>query len=461
MFQNLPLLQLPPQKQQELDLDTACTISPIPAYCASLDQTGLEDRGGRGFTAGGGIRPIPIPPVTQAAARAATQGIILKNTAPESYTYSLSLQRELRSDLAVEFRYVGTRGLHLPVQMRWNARNDIGVIGQSLPTYVNNSEVPRTVPATAPTLASLQAQSTRTYAAAGFASNLTAFPPVGNSVYHGGSVELTKRMSKGLLVKANYTWSKAIDDSTNELFTSIVNPRRPESFTNLRPERGLSAIHHEHHFAGSWVWDLPRFRDNAALDKFLGGWTTTGTMVAETGQFVTPLSFSDANLNGDTAGDRAIVNPNGSGLTVTGFNRVCADSTGATSIVTGCPTGSNVVGYVALNPSARFIQAGPGTRTNSGRNLLETAGINNWNLGIFKNTYISETKYIQFRVSMVNVFNHRQPSLGLGTVEEYNDSAINTPDLVSVSEGNLNFGNSAALLSGGNRTITIGLKFIF
>ncbi|HEU0005546.1 MAG TPA: hypothetical protein VFS12_06085, partial [Terriglobia bacterium] len=137
------------------------------------------------------------------------------------------------------------------------------------------------------------------------------------------------------------------------------------------------------------------------------------------------------------------------------------DSSGATSIVGACPSGTNVVGYVARNPSARFIQAGPGTRTNSGRNLLETAGINNWNLGIFKNTYISETKYIQFRVSMVNVFNHRQPSLGLGNVEEYLDSAINTPDLVSVSEGNLNFGNSAALLSGGNRTITIGLKFIF
>jgi outer membrane receptor protein involved in Fe transport len=461
VFQNLPLLQLPPQLQQELDLDTACSLSPAPAYCATLDQRGLEDRGGLGFIAGGGIRPIPIPPITQADARAATQGLILKNTAPESYTYSLALQRELRPDLAVEFRYVGTRGVHLPVQVRLNARKDIGVIGQFIPTYLNASEVPGVVPATAPTLAGLQAQSTRTYSAFGFLSNLTAFPPIGNSIYHGGSVELTKRMSSGLMLKANYTWSKAIDDSTNELFTSIVNPRRPQSHTNLRPERGLSAIHHEHHLATSWVWDLPRFRHSAVLDKFLGGWVSTGTFLAETGQFVTPLSFADANLNGDTAGDRAIVNPSGSGLTVTGVNRVCANASGATSIAGTCPSGSSVVGYVAINPNARFVQAQLGTRANSGRNILETAGINNWNMGIFKNTYISETKFIQFRIDMVNVFNHRQPSLGLGTVEEYTDAAINTPDLVGVRTTNPNFGNSAALLSGGNRTITLGLKIFF
>jgi hypothetical protein len=463
VFQNLPLLQLPPQLQQELDLDTACTISPAPAYCASLDQSGLEDRGGRGFIAGGGIGPIPIPPVTQEDARAATQGLILKNTAPQSYTWSLSVQREIKPDLAVELRYVGTRGLRLPVQDRYNARKDIEVIGQSLPTFTSVSDVPATMPVDV-TLESLRAQAVRTYSAFGFASNLTAFPPIGNSIYHGGSFELTKRMSRGLMVRGNYTWSKVIDDSTNELFTSLVNPRRPESFTNLRPERGLSAIDHKHHFAFSWVWDLPSLRQNAFLSKAFGGWSLSGTYLAETGQPVTPLSFSDANLNGDTAGDRAIVNPNGSGLTVTGVNEVCADAAGVTSVVAGtCPdTSPNVVGYVAINPNARFVQAGPGTKTNSGRNLLTTAGLNNWNLGVFKNVHLSEKKYIQFRMEMINAFNHRQPSLGLGTVEAFTDNAINSgPDLVGVVEGNTNFMQSASLFSGGNRTITFGLKFFF
>lgn len=461
VFQNLTLLQLPPQLQQELDLDTACTIAPTPAYCATLDRSGLDDRGGRGFVAGGGIRPIPIPPVTQADARAATQGIILKNTAPTTYTWTLSVQRELAPDLAVETRYVGTRGLKLFVQRRLNARRGIEDIGQSLPTFFSRSEVPA-VMSTAVTQASLTAQATRTYSSLGFQSNLTAFPPIGNSIYHGGSVEVTKRMSKGIMVRGSYTWSKTIDDSTNELFTSVVNPRRPQSHTNNRPERGLSAIHHEHHFVTSWVWDMPRLQ-STILDRTIGGWSISGTYLAETGQPVTPLSFSDANLNGDTAGDRAIINPNGSGLTVTGFDRVCANAAGLTTIIAGtCPaTNPNVVAYVAKNPTAKYVQAGPGTKTNSGRNILTTAGLNNWNLGLFKNFGITEDWKVQFRASMINVFNHRQPSLGLGSVEGFNDNAINGPGLVSVTEGNQDFMKPQNLFTGGNRAITLGLKLFF
>jgi hypothetical protein len=65
-------------------------------------------------------------------------------------------------------------------------------------------------------------------------------------------------------------------------------------------------------------------------------------------------------------------------------------------------------------------------------------------------------------MEMINAFNHRQPSLGLGTVEAFTDNAINSgPDLVGVVEGNTNFMQSASLFSGGNRTITFGLKFFF
>ena len=58
--------------------------------------------------------------------------------------------------------------------------------------------------------------------------------PIGVSEYHGGAVDLNRASAKGLLFRANYTWAKAMDNGTNDLFTSVVNPRRPQNPNNLR-----------------------------------------------------------------------------------------------------------------------------------------------------------------------------------------------------------------------------------
>ena len=41
-----------------------------------------------------------------------------------------------------------------------------------------------------------------------------------------------------------------------------------------------------------------------------------------------------------------------------------------------------VVGYLATNPNARYILAGPGALTNSGRNTLATQPTNNLDLSV-------------------------------------------------------------------------------
>lgn len=204
-----------------------------------------------------------------------------------------------------------------------------------------------------------------------------------------------------------------------------------------------------------------RFTNNLAK-SLLDGWQINGSFIAESGQPVTALSGQDANGDFDTAGDRAILNPNGTGLTGSGVNFVRRNPvTGRTSIAADEPDDpSLVVGYVATNSSARFIVAMPGTPDNAnrvGRNTIRSIGLNTWNLSLFKNFRLMEAKYIQFRAEMYNAFNHRQFSLGLPT---YQQSTANALSSTYSNVSSLQF-LDASQFSGSSRTMQMSLKFIF
>jgi hypothetical protein len=112
---------------------------------------------------------------------------------------------------------------------------------------------------------------------------------------------------------------------------------------------------------------------------------------------------------------------------------------------------------VAQNPNARFVIAQIGSMPNAGRNILRAPGLNNWDLSFFKNTYVTETKYIQFRAEFFNAFNHRQPALGSGSVFQFTNNALST---TYANVGSPLFLDTSQF-SGGSRTIQLALKFIF
>src|SRR5262249_19579478 len=107
-FQNFDSISLPPQLQSELDSGAPCTLTPTPSWVAS----------GTGFLAGGGLPQTYIPPADQAGARALTSAYLPDNELPKILTWSLGVQHELYRNAQIEVRYVGTRGLLLPVQYR-------------------------------------------------------------------------------------------------------------------------------------------------------------------------------------------------------------------------------------------------------------------------------------------------------------------------------------------------------
>jgi Carboxypeptidase regulatory-like domain/TonB dependent receptor len=473
---NFAINSLPPQLQSEQNPGLTCALAGAPQWCATFDAANpANPTAGQGFLQFGGLLQVNVPPVTQADARAATGSLIPNHVSPKVITWTLGVQHELFRNSSVEVRYVGTRSLELPVQRRLNSASafDPNVPGGGiapLPTFISSSDVPGVVVSPASTLQSFDNFNPLPLLADGFLGSLTTFPPIGSGIYHAGSVDFIHSFARGIYLRANYTFSKNIDNATNELFSSRVNPRRAQDGFDFAAERGLSALDIRHKFALSFLYEIPNVQTDHAFVKALAhGWEWGGTYLAESGQPVTPLSGVDSNANGDSAGDRTIINPAGVGLTGSTVNFVCnAGAGGATSIVTDpatCGSGddSNIVGYVAADPTARFIQAGVGAKANAGRNTVSTPGLNIWNISLLKNTKLSERFSLQFRAETYNTFNHRNFSIGLptnnGTIDQNTNANPLSSGYIFVTSGNLFLNNHQ--FNGGSRTMQLGLRLIW
>jgi len=180
IFDNLYILSLPPQFNQTVDIPS------LTIHSAN-------------FLKNGGIPPTPVAVGSDpVAARAATTAFIPDQKVPYSLTYTLSYQRQFAKDYALELRYLGTRGVHLLTQNRFNVQNRVTPTA-FLPT-LTTAPSQATIDATVLTLDALnnRPRIVPAFSAAGFNSNIVGFPSNGNSSYNGFSAQLTKRFSSGL-----------------------------------------------------------------------------------------------------------------------------------------------------------------------------------------------------------------------------------------------------------------------
>src|SRR5208282_4682019 len=113
-------------------------------------------------------------------------------------------------------------------------------------------------------------------------------------------------------------------NSTADFHTTDITPRRQEDFTNLAQDRANSALDHRHRVTLAVVYDLPYFKGSSKLvSNTLGNWEFAPVYTYQSGEWGTVQDGVDANLNGDSAGDRAIVNASGIGNTGSGVTPLC------------------------------------------------------------------------------------------------------------------------------------------
>jgi Carboxypeptidase regulatory-like domain/TonB dependent receptor-like, beta-barrel len=479
-FQNFASITLPPQSQTELNPVSACTLSPKPSWCTTPNNAG--------FLAGGGLPQAFLPPTTQAGARALTTSFIDDTVMPKILTWSLGVQHEVARNTTVEVRYLGTRGLELPVQFRRNHISYFDAGGTPLPTFFKASDIPTSFTASTPTDTPFNNFNSNIYAPFGFSGNVTSDPPFGSSIYHAGSVSFTQRARHGLTFNANYTYAHTIDNSTNEFFTSLLNPRRAQDTNRINEDRGNSDLDVRHKFALSLTYQVPDVKsDNRFVKTLVNGFQIGSIYLAQTGQPVTLQSGGvDSNGNGDSAGDRASFNPFASGQTGSDVFPVCEATTGtasgntvgttyigATSVTNttttnGCANNSSnalhfdpAIGYTPVDPKARYVITGPGARANLGRNSFTGPGFGILNVSVGKKFHFSESKYLLAKADVFNILNHPNYALSNGNVFSTAGitTATTTPGYVIPADPN--FLSARTLFSGGFRSMTLGLKFVF
>ena len=398
-YDNIGILSLPPELS--VTENTPSLTANIPNF--------LADGGLPPGT--GGVTTFP----DAASARAATSTYYPPNVKdPKTIDWTLGVQHSFAKDYTLEVRYIGTRGIHLNVQSIVNLANLV-TPSLFLPTYTNNTPSQAALNASPINLNTILSSGdgvVPAYDAAGFNGNaLTSFIPDGSSIYHGLATQLTRRMSHGLQFVAAWTYSHNIDNSTADFHTTDLTPRRQQSFTDLAADRANSALDHRHRFTLALLYDVPFFKNGNALTRnVLGNWEIAPIYTYQTGEWYTVQDGVDANLNGDSAGDRAITNPGGVGNTGSGVKPLCTSAVTASQCVLDNVLNipDAVVGYQAINPGAKYIQAYYGALATTGRNTLLGAPTNNFDATAVKRFAFTERYKAEFAVQAFNLLNHPQ-----------------------------------------------------
>lgn len=402
-----------------------------------------------GYLANGGILPTALGSTLNAAQARAASSAWLPALQKQGYaiSWNLGVQHVFANDYSLEVRYVGTRGVHLIVQ---NQLNRIAVVNANnyLPTYLQapSQATLDALPVTLTQITNERLTGGNIFAPYGFNQNITGYLPIGNSSYHALQADFNKRFSRHLLFKMGYTWSHAIDDSTAEVASTVLSPRRAQDFFNLGPEKASSLLDRRQRLTLTWISEAPWFAGDKNWWKrnVIGNYQLSGTYTAESPEWATPQSGVDSNQNGDAAADRAIVNPSGIAGTSSDVTAL-KNSSGAT------------VGYLAVNPNAQFIRAQVGALANSGRNVLETRGINNWDVSVNKAISFKERYKFTLRADFLNAFNH--PQYTPGPIN--NIGAIARTSTNYLIPGNALFGRFDQVYSSNPRQIQMSAVFNF
>ncbi len=206
------------------------------------------------------------------------------------------------------------------------------------------------------------------------------------------------------------------------------------------------------------------------MKNLIGNWEVAPIYTYESPEYATVQSAIDSNLNGDPWGDRAIINP----CRDRRYRHRCAcdrrdgrnNSHNAGDSQGNAFTNPAIAAYVANNPNAKYVVAGPGTFPNAGRNTLPLRPTNNLDLSLIKRFSITERVKLEFQGQFSNALNHPQFTGGfLNHVDGANPSLVNIVSSSSVQNmltpGNPIFNRPDLAFSSNPREIFLVGKITF
>jgi len=225
----------------------------------------------------------------------------------------------------------------------------------------------------------------------------------GESIYHGAQFSLNKRLSRGLQFGAAYTFSKSIDTSSSDP-GSTAGSGKPDvpntgfvvqgDVRDTESNRALSDFDRTHRLSLNFLYELPGF---GSSNRFLTGWRLSGFFQAQSG---TPFSVFAPEPEISTAAQYADLVRGSGGLYRLGFGRpsLCAGAT-----LEDLRRQGPDVTELAFNAGA--LCSPLGQNGNLGRNVLRSPSQSRFDLGLVKDTRLTETTSLELGLDVFNLFN--------------------------------------------------------
>ncbi len=224
---------------------------------------------------------------------------------------------------------------------------------------------------------------------------------------------MTKRLSHGLQINGAYTWSHSLDEGSGlQLFYNGNDPNNPRS------AYGNSGFDRTHVLTISYLYQLPTYQKLKGLDnKLLNGWGISGITVAESGQPYSVIDFSGGVASiyyggGNDLITNPIVPVGGVGATSTNVqlqgtlgvnpaNPVL--NSAAFGVPLLAPGQSGVPPCDPVTGACDYYETGYGS---TGRNIFRGPFQTRFDVGITKETKISERFSLKYDCQFFNLFNH-------------------------------------------------------
>jgi len=267
---------------------------------------------------------------------------------------------------------------------------------------------------------------------AGFARALTnnSF-----STYHSLQLEIRRRMSKGLQLQANYTFSKALTDTDGNVQSTL------EAFHTLRSlaeDKHRASFDQTHRFIANFIYELPFGPGRAWLNsgfvplrKAVEGWQVGGIINTQSGPPIF-ITSGRASFNQFSAGNTPTIGAQFVGSSFDDFKNATGIFKTPAGVFFFDPSMLNITTNAAGQLTGATLKPGllaapaPGTFGGFPRNSINGPMFTQVDFSLTKRTRFYERGDVEFKLNFINAFNQTNFVFNSLNFDAANFGRINT-----------------------------------
>jgi hypothetical protein len=344
--------------------------------------------------------------------------------------WNLNIQRQIGQNWLLTANYLGTTTIHLPSEESIDPAVFLGLGPCTIPGPSG--------PVSYSTCSTTANQNQRRVlylanpALGQYFGGIGQLDDGGTASYEGMYLSAQKRLSHGLTVLANYTWSHCISDpwAQNPTAAAVAIPGARREWRANCVGGDLRQL-----FTLNMVAQTPKF-SSRPLRLLASDWQVAPIMTIKSAQEFSLLAGPDRALSTVPGQPASLVNPSAI-----------------------YPSNQNVNNWI--NPAA-FAEPALGTYGNLGLNNLKGPGVFQFNMALSRSFRITEHKSIQVRAEAFNLPNHLNPfTPGIAPINTTLFGGQTNLNASAPGRITNDISGNNGLLPGDYRVIQLAMKFVF